>query len=67
MTVGGYFVLSRRETIIQITIIMNKDKQQLYVSPEVAVIETQVQTVICQSNTERPTDVTNPGWGWTTE
>jgi len=28
---------------------MNKDKQQLYTSPEVEVMETQVQTVICQS------------------
>jgi len=26
------------------------NKQELYTSPEVEVIETQVQTVICQSN-----------------
>jgi len=45
---------------------MNKNKRELYTSPEVEVIETQVQTVICLSNTERPTDGT-PGWDWTNE
>jgi len=46
---------------------MKRDKQELYTSPEVEVIETQVQMVICQSNTERPTDETIPGWDWVTE
>jgi len=39
-----------RRTIIQITIIMNKDNRELYASPEAEVIETQMQTVLCQSN-----------------
>jgi len=40
-----------------------KTKDKFYSSPEVEVIETQIQAVICQSNTERPTDGT-PGWNW---
>jgi len=31
---------------------MNKDKRELYTSPEAEVIETMVQAVICQSNEE---------------
>jgi len=37
--------------------------QKIYVSPEVELVETKLQAVICQSNTERPTDAT-PGWNW---
>jgi len=39
---------------------MNKERQQLYTSPEVEVIETQVQTVLCQSN--EPLDRYNMDW-----
>jgi len=44
-----------------------KEKLKFYSSPEVEVIETMVQEIICQSNTERPTEVTNPGWEWVNE
>jgi len=35
---------------------MNKDKQDLYISPEARVVEIKVRQVMCTSNTPMPVD-----------
>jgi len=43
-----------------------KNKRELYTSPNAEVIETNAAQIICESNTERPTDG-NAEWGWIEE
>jgi len=45
---------------------MENRKEQFYSSPESKVMEIKPRQIICESNTERPTDET-PGWEWTNE